>query len=249
MKIKNTIIIIVLPIILAIIIKSINIFSFICAESIYPSISFIDPDNSFLIISIHHIVQAFVAIVIIILYGIMRGIALKDFGFRKAGFIDALKWLKFFIVTWAIIQIISALILVNRFNQPIIFPFSLNLQNILGYLSFQMFLSGPSEELLFRVIVITILFDLTKNLLGKQGFNLYAICISTLIFMFDHINFCISPIGVAHFNVLQQITVMVFGVFYGWLFVKFKNYWIVALAHSALNLVIVLTSLILLAFQ
>jgi len=247
MNFKDKVKIIIVTFTLAIVIKSINVFSFICAESIYTSIKNIDPDNSFLIISVHHIVQALLAISIIILYGKLRGIKLRDFGFRKAGFIDAFKWFKVFIIIWTFIQIISVLILVSKFNQPIIFPFTLNLQNMLRYLSFQMFLSGPSEELLFRVIVISVLLDLTKNLLSKQALTLFAIGISTLIFMFDHINFSLSSIGVTHFNVLQQITVMVFGVFYGWLFVKYKNYWIVALAHSTLNLVIVLTSLILFA--
>lgn len=245
MKIESIIKIILVPIILALIVKSINVFSFYIAELVYNEISAWDPDNSFLVLSIHHIIQAFIALIIITVYGKIRKITFGKFGFRKAGFNQAFKYVLIFITIWAFIQTFSGFILVKYFGEPIVFGFPLSIKNYLGRLAFQIFLSGTSEEILFRVMVIVISTDILKNVLNKRTLFYYLISISTIIFMFDHINFSLSPIGITHFNLLQQFTLLVFGVFYGWLFIKYKNYWAVAIAHSLLNGIISLSTLIL----
>jgi len=245
MKIVSILKIILVPIILALIVKSINVFSFYVAELLYNEISTWDSDNSFLVLSIHHIIQAFLALTIIFVYGKFRKIGFENFGFRKTGFYKAFKYVLIFIAIWAFIQTFSGFILVKYFNEPILFGFPLTPKNYLGRLAFQVFLSGTSEEILFRVMVIVILSDIFKNALNKRNSFYYLIFISTIIFMFDHINFRLSPFGITHFNILQQLTLLIFGIFYGWLFIKYKNYWAVAIAHSCLNGIISLSTLLL----
>jgi membrane protease YdiL (CAAX protease family) len=63
--------------------------------------------------------------------------------------------------------------------------------------------------------------------------------------MFDHINFSIRPFAITHFNALQQLTCLLFGVFYAWHFLRFKNYYAIVLAHGLLNVFIWLSALLL----
>lgn len=245
MRIQDKIKIATVPVILAIVVKSINVFSYFCANLIYPKVSFLDTENAFSVLCIHHVVQAAIAILLLLAYARLRNISLIGFGIKTEGFSNSLKYVVIFLISWAFIQIAASIILVKAFNQSISFPFSINVINLLGYLSFQLFLSGPSEELLFRVIVIGVLSDLLKKLFERAKLNFYLISVSTLIFIFDHINFKLIPFSITHLNILQLLTVLIPGSFLGWLFIRYKNYWSVALAHSSLNVVIVLSSLVL----
>ncbi|MBE0654996.1 MAG: CPBP family intramembrane metalloprotease [Bacteroidales bacterium] len=135
--------------------------------------------------------------------------------------------------------------MIRFFNEPISFGFPLTTKNYVGRLAFQLLLSGTSEEILFRVMVIVILTDILENVFNESTLFYYLVTVSTIIFIFDHINFSLSPLSITHFNILQQITLVIFGTFYGWLFIKYKNYWTVAIAHGSLNGVINLSTLIL----
>jgi membrane protease YdiL (CAAX protease family) len=245
MRFNKMIKVLLAPIILAIVVKSINEFSFFIADPIYNALSGWDADNAFLVLSIHHLSQAFIALMIITVYGKIRKIPFGDFGFGKKGFSRAIQYVVVFIAIWALIQTISGFVLIRYYGEPVVFGFPLTAKNYLGRLAFQLLLSGTSEEILFRVMVIVILTDILKNDLSKKALFYYLVSVSTLIFMFDHINFNLSPLSVTHFNVLQQITLLVFGIFYGWLYVRYKNYWAVAIAHGSLNGIISLSTLLL----
>jgi membrane protease YdiL (CAAX protease family) len=69
--------------------------------------------------------------------------------------------------------------------------------------------------------------------------------IATIIFMLAHINIAFYPLRVTHFNILQQITVLIFGAFYAFLFIRTKSLLGSILAHNLLNAVIVTIGLIL----
>jgi membrane protease YdiL (CAAX protease family) len=69
--------------------------------------------------------------------------------------------------------------------------------------------------------------------------------IATLIFMLAHINIAFAPLRVTHFNLLQQLTVLVFGAFYAFLFIKTRSLLGSILAHNLLNAVIVTIGLLL----
>ena len=237
--------IVLTPIILAILVKSINVFSFYVADLIYGGISNWDADNSFLVLAIHHIIQAVIILIIIAVYGKVRNISFEKFGFKKTGFDQAIKYVLVFISLWTLVQTISGFILIWFFNEPIVFGFPLTTRNYLGHLAFQIFLSGTSEEMLFRVMVIVISTDILKNVFNRKALIFYMVSIFTIIFMFDHINFNFSTLSITHFNFLQQLTLLIFGIFYGWLFIKYENYWAVAIAHNALNGIISLSALLL----
>lgn len=245
MKIRKILKIIFFPVILAITIKSINIFSFYVAGQFYNSFSNIDPNSTFLLLSVHHVVQAAIAMLIIGIYAKIRNLSFNDLGFKKSGFSPTIKYVLLFCATWAFIQFLSGFILIKYFDEPIVFGFPLTINNFLGRFGFQLLLSGTSEEILFRVMVIAILADSLRNELKPKSLFYLLLFVSTSIFMFDHINFSFAPLGVTHFNLLQQITLLIFGIFYGWLFLKYKNYWGIAIAHNLLNAIISLITLFL----
>jgi membrane protease YdiL (CAAX protease family) len=97
---------------------------------------------------------------------------------------------------------------------------------------------------MFRALVITLMLCFWKNLFEKDSrLTISVILSSTLIFMFDHINFSVSPFTVTHFDILQQLTAMIFGIFYGYLFTKTRSVAGPMLAHNLLNGVIVVIGL------
>jgi len=81
-------------------------------------------------------------------------------------------------------------------------------------MAFQFLFSWTREELLFRAMVITpIIFYRLKNSFSKKKISLIAAGIGTIIFILAHINFTINPFRITYFNLLQQITCFIFGVF------------------------------------
>ena len=111
-------------------------------------------------LSVHHLVQAAVFLVFIL---VIRLFSPLDFGLgwgrRKIGRRYVLR----FTLIFSMYMIGSfALILITKSFQP--FPFPLTAKNIIGYLGFQLLLTGPSEELIFRAFAITML-----GLVRKEG--------------------------------------------------------------------------------
>ncbi len=71
-----------------------------------------------------------------------------------------------------------------------------------------------------------------------------AVIVVTVCFMFGHVNFELSPFRLTYFNWLQQVTVVIFGIFYAFLFVRTRSLVGPILAHNLLNGVVVTISLL-----
>jgi membrane protease YdiL (CAAX protease family) len=113
------------------------------------------------------------------------------------------------------------LILLLKLRVDIGFP--LNFRNFIGRFLFQILISGTSEEIMFRALVITTMIYFWRSFISKEKqLCISVILFSTLIFMFDHINFSLFPLRIIHFDILQQLTTLIFGVFYGYLLLKTK---------------------------
>jgi membrane protease YdiL (CAAX protease family) len=106
-------------------------------------------------------------------------------------------------------------------------------------------LSGTSEEILFRALVIITMLSVGKRAgYSDKASTIIAVVVSILIFMLGHVNIRINPFRVENFNLLQQVTVITFGGFYAYLFLKTKSLLGPMLAHNWLNGVIVLIGLL-----
>ncbi len=220
--------------------------AFLLAQPMAQSMRVFDPDGSFLYISLHHIWQGVFALFTILLLARIYRIPLTQFGFNLNEWRFVVRRVLQFSLSWFFLQgSIGALMMVFG-DTSAAFHFPLTSWNFGGYFAFQILLSGSSEEILFRALVMTplLLYGKHSELADKTN-ALLAGGIATLIFMLAHINIAFDPLRVTNFNPLQQLTVFTFGSFYAYLFVKTRSLLGPILAHNLLNAVIVTIGLIL----
>uniref|UniRef100_A0A7C3E5H1 CPBP family intramembrane metalloprotease n=1 Tax=Gracilinema caldarium TaxID=215591 RepID=A0A7C3E5H1_9SPIR len=232
--------------VLLIITRVISDSAFFFARPIYHNLQHLDPDGSYLYITLHHIIQAIFALLVIGLFSQVFHISSKEFGFNTNKFSFAIQRVIQFSLFWFCIQGFIGFLLVYMKKVSAAFPFPLTANNIIPYVAFQLVLSGTSEELLFRAMVMTPIIIYGK----RRGFSertsgLLAAGIATIIFMLAHINFTWNPFRITYFNFLQQLTCLIFGLFYSYLFIKTRSVIGSILAHNLLNTVIVAIGLIL----
>ncbi|MFY9526503.1 MAG: CPBP family intramembrane glutamic endopeptidase [Limnochordia bacterium] len=189
----------------------------------------IDPDGVFAWLAVHHLVQA--AIFLAMIAGIRR-INPLDFGFswgnRKVGTYYVLR----FTLIYSLFMLGSVLLmLLTKSFQP--FPHPLTARNILGYLGFQLFFSGPSEELIFRAFTMTMLGLVLKGK-GFSGRFSTANIAAAVIFGLAHVSFSFVPLQISYSPV--QITLsFVLGLFYGDCYEKSGGVFYPMLMHSISN--------------
>lgn len=219
--------------------------AFLLAQPIAQSLRSFDPDGSFLYISVHHLWQGVFALLAILLLARMFRIPLADFGFNLNEWHYAVRKVFKFSLFWFFLQGSIGILMMEFGDTSAAFHFPLTAWNFGGYFAFQILLSGTSEEILFRALVMTplLLYGKRAGLADKPN-ALLAGAIAVLIFMLAHINIAFDPLRVTHFNLLQQLTVLTFGSFYAFLFVKTRSLLGPILAHNLLNAVIVITGLI-----
>jgi len=221
-------------------------FFFGIAKKLYNKWVWLDADGAYLLITIHHIFQAIFGLVLIFLIVNILKKKFSDFGFNFNKFKYSIKAVLIFCGIWFCIQFIVGVLLVNYGGVPVNFGFPLTKRNYISYFLFEILLSGTSEEILFRALVITVLLLVCKKLkISEKNAKIISVSIATLIFMIAHINFTFSPFSITYINYLQQATCMVFGLFYGILFIKTKSVVGVILAHNLLNGIITIVSLLL----
>jgi uncharacterized protein len=193
----------------------------------------IDPDGSYGWISVHHIVQALIFLIIIVVLNRFKPL---DFGFGWGNKKVGKKYVLMFTLIFGAGSVVSHLItvLTGSFQQ---FGYPLTATNIVGQMSFQLLLSGPSEELIFRAFAITMLALLIKGRVfhGKVS---YANIIAAVIFGLAHVNFSFAPFEV-RYNLFQVILSVTLGLFYGDCYEKSKSMVYPMMMHSISNVIMV----------
>ena len=242
---KKVLLLFVTALVLFLLTQIFSKFSFYLASLIYPRWQHLDPDGSYLFISIHHIFQAIFALVCI---GVIKKIMNKswsDFGFNTNEWRFAIKRVLQFCAIWFGVQSVIATSMILSGTTPVPFHFPLTGLNFVGYFLFQVLLSGTSEEILFRAMVIfPMLYVGKRSGLSEKTNTIIAVLVSILIFMLAHVNFNFNPLRVTNFNFMQQLTIITFGAFYAYLLLKTRSLVGSMLAHNWLNGVIVLIGLL-----
>lgn len=199
----------------------------------------IDPDGAFAWLSVHHLAQA--AIFLVIIIGI-RWFRPLDFhlgwGDRKIGKQYVLRF------TWIFsLYMIGSyvLILLTKSFQP--FPYSLTAKNVAGYLGFQLLLTGPSEELIFRAFAITML-GLFLHRRVFSGRVSVANIVAAVIFGLAHVSFSFAPFQVSY-STMQVLYAMGLGLFYGDCYEKSGSVVYPMMMHSISNVLSVGATVIL----
>jgi uncharacterized protein len=195
--------------------------------------SAIDPDGAFMWISVHHIVQALVIMPILLilssLFNIKFHLALGD---RTVG----IKYLKKFILVFSVYTIIAFVITILS-GSFVSFAYPLTTRNIAGYLGFQLFLSGPSEELIFRAFAISVFAGLVTDKRINKHVS-FAVLFASIIFGIAHINFSFNPFGVSY-STFQVLYAVVLGYFYGDCYEKSKSFVYPMIMHSYTNVLMI----------
>jgi uncharacterized protein len=230
--------------------RLISEIAWLFARPIVESLRSFDPDGSFLSISLHHIWQGLFAFLAILLLGRMFRISLTEFGFNLNEWRYAVRLVLQFSLFWFFVQGVMGFLMVSSGGPSAFlafFNFPLTAWNLGGYFAFQLLLSGTSEEILFRALVMTPLLVYGKRAgLADKPTALLAAGIATLIFMLAHIKIAFNPLRVTHFNLFQQLASLGFGIFYAFLFLRTRSILGPILAHNLLNAVVVIVGLILL---
>lgn len=198
----------------------------------------IDPDGAYAWISVHHIVQTLIFIIFISILNIFKKF---EYGFGWGNKEVGKKYVLYFTVIFSVGSFVShvLMILTSSFQQ---FSYPLTASNIIGQLSFQLLLSGPSEELIFRAFAITMLGIVIKNRVfnGKAS---AANIIAAVIFGLAHMGFSFAPFAVVY-SPFQVVMAIVLGLFYGDCYEKSKSMYYPMMMHSISNIVMVGLSII-----
>lgn len=193
----------------------------------------VDPDGSYAWISIHHIVQALIFIFLIFAINKFKPL---DFGFDWGNKEVGKKYVLNFALIFGAGSLVSHIIaLLTSSFQP--FQYPLIITNIFGQLGFQLFLSGPSEELIFRAFAITMLALVVKGrfFMGRIS---YANIVAAVIFGLAHVGFSFAPFAV-NYSLFQVILSISLGIFYGDCFEKSGSMYYPMIMHSISNVMMV----------
>lgn len=188
----------------------------------------IDKDGTFMYITVHHIVQMLVALLVIFVIKKKKNL---DFFLKP----EINKTGVLYTIIFAVVILIYVLVSYGvgyKIGSIAPYGYELNLTNVLGTLGFQLFLSGTSEEILFRALPITVLISLNDK---ENKMNcLFEIVIASLLFSVAHISWTVFPFTLS-FSWFQLIYAFILGIAYGITYVKSKNVIYPMIMHGISN--------------
>lgn len=198
----------------------------------------IDPDGAFGWITIHHIVQALLFLPVMLILARSKNF---KFGFTPGNKKVGLYFVRLFLIIFSFYMIMSLIIVyfTETFN---IFPYPLIARNILGQLGFQLLLSGPSEELIFRAFAITMLSLYLKGSFFNGKLSNASI-IAAIIFGLAHIRFAFFPFSMSY-DPFQLVYAAALGLVYGICYESSKSMIYPMIMHSMSNVIAVGVSII-----
>lgn len=194
----------------------------------------IDPWNIYAGISVHHFIQMIIALAAIV--AVSRKINI-DFYF---GLGDREKGKKYLAVFTSVFICISlAIHIIMKINSTLpVYNFPLNTGNILGTLGFQLFLSGTSEEILYRALPITVLSYVFRQR-SKLKWNItFEALIASFLFAAAHIKWSLDPLLVKA-DCFQLLYAFVLGTVQGIAYQKSRSIVYPVLMHSVSNVLMV----------
>lgn len=199
----------------------------------------IDPDGAFSWLFAHHLVQGAVFLALIRVFRFIRPMEFGlGWGDKKVGW----HYVRRFTLIFSIYMVGSMVFsLITKAFPP--FPKPLTARNVIGYLGFQLLLSGPSEELIFRAFAITMLGLVLRGRIfaGKVSTaNLAA----AVVFGLAHVSFSFSPFSVSY-SAMQVIYSIGLGLLYGDCYEKSGSVFYPMMMHSISNFLTVTATILL----
>ncbi|OQB25126.1 MAG: CAAX amino terminal protease self- immunity [Firmicutes bacterium ADurb.Bin182] len=193
-----------------------------------------DPDQLFARLSVHHFVQMLIALAVI---AVLSKLIKADFGF---GLGESKKGLRYFLIFTAVIAGIALIyhMLMYVLGRPLTYDFPLTANNVLGTLGFQLFLSGTSEEILYRALPVTVLvYVLGKSIRIKWDITLEVV-LASVLFTAAHIKWSLFPLS-ADFSLSQLFYAFAMGTVNGIVYQQSRSILYPMLMHSISNVLMV----------
>lgn len=192
----------------------------------------VDADNIFAFVSVHHIFQMLIALLTILILNKITGFDFYlKFKYSKIGvrhtLLFTLAMLFYVLLTYTVDSLVNS---IASYSYP------LNTVNVLGTLGFQLLLSGPSEEILFRALPVVVLVKLI-NCSSKKDYFTPIIC-SSLLFSLAHINWTVFPFTFQA-NWFQLLYAFVLGAIYAITYIKSKSIIYPMIMHSMSNVLMI----------
>lgn len=192
--------------------------------------SAIDQDGTFLWITVHHAVQMALTILVILALHKKPGL---NFGLKPTADKTGIRYTVIFALAITGYVLLSYFIgYANHSIAP--YAYALNARNVLGTIGFQLLLSGPSEELLFRALPMTVL----GYAFGESKKRYLVIMITSALFSIAHIQWSLAPFALS-FDWFQLIYAFVLGILYGITFEKTRSVVYPMIMHSLSNVLMV----------
>ena len=186
-----------------------------------------DADGLYYRLSLHHVFQMTFALLLMLILHRATGMR----GFKSAPKYDRRGIMHVLIFCGVLMACYIAVYIVGSFLHSIaIYDYKLSAGNIIGTLTFQLLLSGPSEELLFRSLPIAVFLAVLKE--DSWSNRLLAIVLAALLFAFGHCN-----VFTRSFPCFQMCYAFVLGLAYGYTFVKTRSVIYPMLMHSMSNVI------------
>ena len=193
-----------------------------------------DPYDIYAQVSVHHTIQMIIALAIIVVLSKQLKI---DFGFKLGDSKKGTKYLIIFTAAFTIFTLITH-ILMYIYNQLPTYDFPLNKSNIIGTLGFQLFLSGTSEEILFRALPITVLMYVFRKSINIKWNITLEIIIASFLFSIAHIKWSLFPFNI-DVNYFSLFYAFVMGTIQGIVYQKSHSILYPMLMHSISNVLMV----------
>lgn len=146
------------------------------------------------------------------------------------------------VLTRGFLPVLVAFLFLGELLVPVLsgtppqFDFELTVLNVFGILVFMRFVSGLSEEILFRGFIQTYLagyFDFVYTIFGRE-LPLHGL-IAALIFTVAHVGFTVFPMGIYHLHPPQLLLAFVLGIYYAIAYHETGSLVAPIIAHNVVN--------------
>ncbi|HAM62377.1 MAG: hypothetical protein A2Y20_09965 [Firmicutes bacterium GWF2_51_9] len=205
----------------------------------------IDPYGLYLYISVHHLFQLFfAALAILFVFRLVcknHASFMLQFGLKWPDQPSkAFRFVALFTVVWAVVQFGVGYYMVTHQMVDASIAYPLRGETLIGQYLFQLLLSGTSEELLYRSLLIGL-----SLVIFEKPKVIWIYAFTLVPFLVGHIPYQLYPFQIYQPNILQLVTVFTFGSFYTYLYLNFKSVIPPMIAHGVLNAVIITSGFLL----
>jgi len=149
----------------------------------------IDPDGAFAALSVHHAVQMLLGIALIVVLGRLLHFR---FYFQRGDSRVGLRYLGIYAAAFAAITLITHGQMALSHQLPR-YAYPLDTRNVLGTLAFQLFLSGPAEEVIYRALPVGVLCYAFGASVPLRGRVTLEIVLASALFALAHATWSLSP--------------------------------------------------------